>query len=368
MVSVLSLLIPIALSAVLVFIASSIIHMATPWHKNDLMTLPDEEGVMKALRPFNLPPGNYGFPRPGSMADMKSPAFLEKIKAGPVGFMTIRAGWNFNMGGTLFQWFLYSLVVSLFAGYIAGVAFGPGTEYLRIMQVAGCVAFVGLRDGANARVDLVGPAVELDHPQHARRTALRTAHRRDIRVAVAEMTEYLLFFDVLHASRSPFVDRPAGGEHVRAGDDARHGAAADQGPAGDDQRIHLPDASERSEGDARHVQHLRHDARAGRSDGDRRLRADASPTEPRAVKAGQKTKFRIAVRHPAHRRARSREFAEVHDQAVPLLHRQPRHDAVLPRASGAREGRLVHDRARDPGARVSTCCSATSCRSAADRR
>ena len=41
MVSVLSLLIPIALSAVFVFIASSIIHMATPWHKNDLMKLPE---------------------------------------------------------------------------------------------------------------------------------------------------------------------------------------------------------------------------------------------------------------------------------------------------------------------------------------
>ena len=51
MVSVLSLLVPIALSPVFVFIASSIIHLATP----------------------------NGFPRPGSMADMKSPAFLEKL-------------------------------------------------------------------------------------------------------------------------------------------------------------------------------------------------------------------------------------------------------------------------------------------------
>ena len=35
MVSVLSLLIPIALSAVIVFIVSSVIHMVTPLHKND---------------------------------------------------------------------------------------------------------------------------------------------------------------------------------------------------------------------------------------------------------------------------------------------------------------------------------------------
>lgn len=143
MVSVLSLLAPIALSAVFVFIASSIIHMATSWHNGDLKKVPNEDEVMNALRRFNLPPGNYGFPRPGSMADMKSPAFIEKSKAGPVGFMTIKAGWSFNMGGTLFQWFLYALVVSVFAGYIAGVAFGPGTEYRRIFQVAGCVAFAG---------------------------------------------------------------------------------------------------------------------------------------------------------------------------------------------------------------------------------
>ena len=143
MVPVLSLLIPIVLSAVFVFIASSIIHMATPWHKHDLKKLPNEDGIMNALRPFNIPPGNYGIPKPDSMKDMQTPEFQAKLKAGPVGFMTIRAGWNFNMGGTLFQWFLYSMVVSLFAGYIAGVAFGPGTEYLRIMQVAGCVGFTG---------------------------------------------------------------------------------------------------------------------------------------------------------------------------------------------------------------------------------
>lgn len=143
MVSLASLWLPILVAAVGVFIASSIIHMATPWHKHDLMKLPDEDGVMNALRAFKLPPGNYAFPKPDSMADMKSPAFMERTKAGPVAFMTVRPGWNFNMGGTLFQWFLYSLLVSLIAGYIAGVAFGPGTEYLRIMQVAGCVAFVG---------------------------------------------------------------------------------------------------------------------------------------------------------------------------------------------------------------------------------
>ena len=142
MVSVLSLLIPIALSAVLVFIASSIIHMATSWHNNDLKKLPNEDAVMSALRPFNLPVGNYGMPKPASSRDMSSPEFQAKFKEGPVAFITIRPS-DFSMGPTLVQWFLYSLVVSLFAGYIAGVAFGPGTEYLRVFQVAGSVAFTG---------------------------------------------------------------------------------------------------------------------------------------------------------------------------------------------------------------------------------
>lgn len=137
-----SLLLPIVLSAVFVFVASAIIHMATRWHHNDLMKVPDEDGVMTALRAFNLRPGNYGFPKPDTRAAMDSEAFKAKVKAGPVAFLTVRPS-DFNMGGTLLQWFLYSLLVSLFAGYVAGVAFGPGTEYLRIMQVAGCVAFVG---------------------------------------------------------------------------------------------------------------------------------------------------------------------------------------------------------------------------------
>ena len=82
MVSVASFLIPIVISAVFVFIASSIIHTATPWHKNDFKKVPDEDGVLRALRPFNLQPGEYGFPKPDSMKDMQSPEFQEKLKPG----------------------------------------------------------------------------------------------------------------------------------------------------------------------------------------------------------------------------------------------------------------------------------------------
>ena len=82
MVPVLSLLIPIALSAVFVFIASSIIHMATPWHKNDLKKFPNEDDVLRALRGLNLKPGNYGVPKPDSMKEMQTPEFQAKVLRG----------------------------------------------------------------------------------------------------------------------------------------------------------------------------------------------------------------------------------------------------------------------------------------------
>jgi hypothetical protein len=143
MVPVLSLLIPIVVSAVFVFIASSVIHMATPFHKADLKPLPDEEGTMNALRALKIPPGDYAMPLPRSMKEMGTPEFAAKMKAGPVALLTVRPTSEPGMTKNLVLWFIYSLVVSLFAGYVAGVALAPGAEYLKVFQIAGCVAFTG---------------------------------------------------------------------------------------------------------------------------------------------------------------------------------------------------------------------------------
>ena len=134
---------PILLSAVLVFVASSLIHMASPWHKSDYPKLSNEDQVLDALRPLNIPPGDYFVPRPATREDMRSPAFIEKVKKGPVMVFTVMPSGPMSMGRNLGLWFVYCLAVGFFAAYITGRALPPGTVYLRVFQLAGASAFVG---------------------------------------------------------------------------------------------------------------------------------------------------------------------------------------------------------------------------------
>ncbi len=143
MVPVMSLWVPIVVSAVIVFVASSLIHMVLPYHKNDFRSVPREDEVMAALRPFNLAPGDYAVPRPKSMADMKSPAFVEKMTKGPVVWMTVVPSGPPGMGPALGMWFVYSMLVSFFAAYITGRALGPTANYLAVFRFVGATAFMG---------------------------------------------------------------------------------------------------------------------------------------------------------------------------------------------------------------------------------
>jgi len=143
MVPLLSLWLPIVVSAVIVFLVSSVIHTVLGYHRNDFGRLPNENAVMAALRPLDLPIGDYVIPYAGSSAAMKSPEYVEKLKAGPVAFMTVLPKGTFNMGTALGLWFAYTLLVGIFAAYIAGRALGPGAPYLDAFRFAGTTAFVG---------------------------------------------------------------------------------------------------------------------------------------------------------------------------------------------------------------------------------
>ncbi len=142
MVTIASLWLPILLSAVIVFVASAIMHMVLPFHRSDFRRVPAENEVMDALRRFEIPPGDYMMPRPGSPADMKSPEFLDKMNRGPVAVMTVIPGGPPTMGRNLAQWFVFCVVVSVIAAYVAGRAVTPGASYLEVFRFAGCTAFV----------------------------------------------------------------------------------------------------------------------------------------------------------------------------------------------------------------------------------
>ena len=133
---------PIVLSAVVVFVVSSIIHMLSPWHKSDFPKLSNEAQVMDALRPLNIPPGDYWMPRPSSSADMKSPEFVEKMKKGPVVMMTVLPPGGMAMGRNLSLWMAYAGVVGVFCGYVAGRALPVGADYLHVFRFVGVTAFL----------------------------------------------------------------------------------------------------------------------------------------------------------------------------------------------------------------------------------
>jgi hypothetical protein len=130
-------------SAVIVFVASFVIHMLLPFHRKDLLKLPKEDEVLDALRRLDVPPGDYAAPHPGSPEGMKNPAFVEKMKKGPMVLMTIAPGGPPSMGKQLVLWFLYCLLVNCFAAYIAGRALAPGALYLAVFRFVGTAAFMG---------------------------------------------------------------------------------------------------------------------------------------------------------------------------------------------------------------------------------
>jgi hypothetical protein len=140
MVPLTALWLPILLAAVIMFMASSLIHMVLKYHQSDYRQLPEEDKLLAALRPTGLTQGLYVFPY-CTHKDMKSPAIQEKYKQGPVGFLTIYPSGPPNMGKFLGLWFAYGLLVSFFVAYLTGRTVLHGTQYLAVFRVAGTAAF-----------------------------------------------------------------------------------------------------------------------------------------------------------------------------------------------------------------------------------
>ena len=134
---------PTLLSAVFVFIAAAVLQMGTKWHRSDYGVLPDEEAFRNAVKPLNIPPGDYTIPVPTFRADMKSPEFIKKVEEGPRVMMTVMANGMPPMGGMLLWQFLFTLFVSWFAGHFAFRVLGATAHDHDIIHTVWGIAFAG---------------------------------------------------------------------------------------------------------------------------------------------------------------------------------------------------------------------------------
>jgi hypothetical protein len=142
MVPISALWMPILLSAVIVFVASSILHMVLPYHKSDYRKLPGEDRVVDALRAAGVTPGPaYHFPHT-THKEMKSPEVVEKFKRGPIGLLTVIPSGPPAMGKYLAQWFVYCVVVSTVVAVVAGSTLSAGTRYLVVFHLTALAAFL----------------------------------------------------------------------------------------------------------------------------------------------------------------------------------------------------------------------------------
>lgn len=147
MVSLTQLWAPIILSAFLVFVASSLIHMVFKWHNSDYWKLPNEDDVAAAIRKGAATPGQYIIPHCADMKDMGSPDMQRKFAEGPVALIWLKASGMPNMGPTMGVWFAFNVVVAFFVAYVAAHTVAPGTGYLAVFRVVGAVAFLAYAAG-----------------------------------------------------------------------------------------------------------------------------------------------------------------------------------------------------------------------------
>jgi hypothetical protein len=141
MVPLAALWLPILLSAVLVFVASFIMHMLLPYHRSDYGQLPDEDKILAALRTAGLKRGLYVFPY-CTHENMKSPALIEKQKQGPVGFMTIVPSGPPAMPKFLIQWFVFCLLIGCFVALLMALTVPPGADHRVVFHIALIAAFL----------------------------------------------------------------------------------------------------------------------------------------------------------------------------------------------------------------------------------
>lgn len=147
MISLAQLWIPIVVSAIAVFVASSLIHMVFKWHNPDYRKLANEDDVRAAIRASNPAPGQYVIPYCIDPTEMQKPEVRQKFTEGPVGVLTLKAARAPSMGAPLAQWFLLNLVVAFAVAYLASQTIPFGASFLAVCRSVGVVTLLAYACG-----------------------------------------------------------------------------------------------------------------------------------------------------------------------------------------------------------------------------
>ena len=142
MVSIPALWLPIVVGAVLVFVASAVIHVFLGYHDGDFGRVPDEDRVLDVLREVGVDRGEYMIPHAATAEERAAEEYREKMERGPTAILTVLGSGPPNMGKRFGLWFVYCLAVGVFSAYVAGRALGPDAEYMTVFQFVSTTAFL----------------------------------------------------------------------------------------------------------------------------------------------------------------------------------------------------------------------------------
>lgn len=142
MVDLATLATPILLSTLAVFVASFLVWAVLPHHRSDFGALPDEEGVRAALRDPSAEPGQYYVPHAATRDAMKDPGYQEKLREGPVAFLTVTRAGAPRMGTMMAQQAIWIFVVTLSIAYVAGRTLAPGAGDVLVFRMVATMAWL----------------------------------------------------------------------------------------------------------------------------------------------------------------------------------------------------------------------------------
>src|SRR5688572_21743400 len=141
MMTLASVWLPIVVSTVAIFIASSLIWMVLPWHRTEWSGVGGkEEAARNALR--GLTPGLYHLPHPATRAEMRAPEFQRKMKEGPMAFLTVLPNGMPNMARQMVSWVALIVFLMIVVAYVATRTRTPGTEYLEVFRIVGTTTWL----------------------------------------------------------------------------------------------------------------------------------------------------------------------------------------------------------------------------------